>query len=149
MMLRAIQILGVLLIIASVYDWYSSRIVPDQSALSETTGRINNVTHTHDKYGNVSGIKFTLDNERRHFSYASFFPQFVRAKDLLNPGATVRIAHERDGNNIWVLTVDNEIVADFNSLKLSRRSNGNAALICAIGFMVAVVGLEWYIRRTA
>lgn len=148
-MLRAIQMLGIFLVVAAIYGWYTNQTIPHQSALSETTGRVTSVAHTHDKYGHLDGIKFSVNNAPQQFFYPSFFPQFTRANELLSRGAMVRIEHEYGGNEIRALAVEDEIVADFGSVERSRHSNGNAGLICAIAFMVAVVVLEWQIRRTA
>ena len=44
--------------------------------------------------------------------------------------------------------IGDEIVADFEGVRRSRRSNGRWAIVVAVGCS-AVAGLEWFIRRTA
>jgi len=114
----------------------------------QTAGSISSIDYTYDKYRNVANIKFRLDTAPDVFFYPSYFPNFKRTQEVLRVGTPVQITHPRDREkDVWSLRVRNEILADFEGVKQSHHSNGNWALICAVGFTAAVAVLEWCTRR--
>jgi hypothetical protein len=131
----------------SLHAWYTALHGPrpQPGDLRLYSGVVESVSHGHNKYGGVTGIRFRIEAADPEFSYADFYPSFELAKSCVVRGASVTVGVTTPSSDVWQLSCHDKMVSDINSTAQARLANGRAGRNVGIGFGLLGVFWAWLI----